>query len=124
RADYEVLKVDIESLDTISFGGFLMRMAKGSHIVIDAEHVNNEVWMPAKAVLRGSVRIALIKVIRGEVSFTFSNYKKAAVVSAPPLPCRAAVPSPIRSGRRAARPSIHARRTPRSTSPAPSETST
>ncbi|HJZ96691.1 MAG TPA: hypothetical protein VKE70_09285 [Candidatus Solibacter sp.] len=86
RADYEVLKVDIESLDTISFGGFLVRMAKGSHIVIDAEHVNNEVWMPAKAVLRGSVRIALIKVIRGEVSFTFSNYKKAAVVSAPPLP--------------------------------------
>ena len=86
KADYEVLKVDIESLDTISFGGFLVRMAKGSHIVIDAERINNEVWVPARAVLRGSVRIALIKVIRGEVSFTFSNYKKVAPVSVPPLP--------------------------------------
>jgi hypothetical protein len=86
KADYEVLKVDIESLDTISFAGFLVRMAKGSHIVIDSERLNNEVWVPGKAVLRGSVRIALIKVIRGEIAFTFTNYKKAPPVIAPPRP--------------------------------------
>jgi hypothetical protein len=77
RQDYETLKVDIESLDTISFGGFLIRMAKGSHVVIDAVRVNGEVWMPKTVVLRGSVRIALIKVVRGEYVFTFSDYKKA-----------------------------------------------
>jgi hypothetical protein len=76
KTDYEILKLDIESLDTISFAGFLVRMSKGSHIVIDAERLNNEVWLPTRAVLRGSVRIALIKVIRGEVIFTFTNYKK------------------------------------------------
>jgi hypothetical protein len=86
KADYQVLKLDVESLDTISFGGFLVRMAKGSHIVIDAEHVNNEVWLPTRAVLRGSVRIALIKVIRGEVIFTFGKYKKAAPATSAPLP--------------------------------------
>jgi hypothetical protein len=81
KGDYQVLKLDVESLDTISFAGFLVRMAKGSHIVIDAEHINNEVWLPARAVLRGSVRIALIKVIRGEVIFKFTNYKKVSAVT-------------------------------------------
>jgi hypothetical protein len=78
KADYQILKMDVESLDTISFGGFLVRMAKGSHITFDAEHVNNELWMPTRVVLRGSVRIALIKVIRGEVDFALTDYRKAA----------------------------------------------
>ena len=71
-----MVKVGIEALDTISFGGFLIRMAKGSHIFVEATRVNNEVWLPKSAILKGSVRIALIKVLRGEVVFTFSNYKK------------------------------------------------
>ncbi len=78
KPDYQVLKMDVESLDTISFGGFLVRMAKGSHISLDAAHVNNELWLPSRVVLRGSVRIALIKVIRGEVDFTLTDYRKAA----------------------------------------------
>jgi len=86
KNDYQVLKLDIESLDTISFAGFLVRMAKGSRIVIEAEHINNEVWLPVRAVLHGSVRIALIKVIRGEVIFTFTNYKKVPPVTSPPQP--------------------------------------
>jgi hypothetical protein len=73
---YEVVKVEIESLDTISFGGFLIRMARGSRILVEAARVNNEVWLPKSAILKGSVRIALIKVLRGEIVYTFSNYKK------------------------------------------------
>jgi hypothetical protein len=86
KADYQVLRMDIESLDTISFAGFLVRMAKGSHIIIDAEHINNEVWLPSRAVLRGSARLALIKVIRGELVFTMTNYKKVPPPTAAPQP--------------------------------------
>jgi hypothetical protein len=86
KSDYQILKMDVESLDTISFGGFLVRMAKGSHIVMDAERINNEVWLPTHVVLRGSVRIALIKVIRGEVNFALTDYKRAPAVSAGPRP--------------------------------------
>ena len=78
KSDYQILKMEIESLDTISFGGFLVRMAKGSRITVDAAHVNNEVWMPTRVLLRGSVRIALIKVIRGEVDFALTDYRKVA----------------------------------------------
>ena len=70
------IKVDIESLDTISFGGFLFRLAKGSHVTIENARVNNEIWMPKRAAIKGSARIALVKVMRGEMIFTFSDYKK------------------------------------------------
>jgi len=76
KRDYQWVKIDIESLDTISFGGFLLRLAKGTHVVIETARVNNEVWMPKRAAIKGSVRIALVKVLRGEIIFTFSDYKK------------------------------------------------
>ena len=76
KKDYQWVRIDIESLDTISFGGFLVRLAKGSHVTIESARVNNEVWLPKRAVIKGSVRIALVKVMRGEMVFTFSDYKK------------------------------------------------
>lgn len=76
RQDYQWVKIDMESLDTISFGGFLIRMAKGSHLEFEATRVNNEVWLPKRAVLKGAVRIALVRLLRGDVMFEFTDYKK------------------------------------------------
>jgi hypothetical protein len=76
KKDYQWVRVDLESLDTISFGGFLIRLAKGSHLSIENARINNEVWLPKRAEIRGSVRLALVKVMRGEILFTFSDYKK------------------------------------------------
>jgi hypothetical protein len=76
KQDYQWVKVDLESLDTITFGGFLIRLARGSHVTIENARVNNEVWLPKRADIKGSVRIALVKVMRGEIVYTFSDYKK------------------------------------------------
>jgi hypothetical protein len=38
--------------------------------------VNNEVWLPKRVVVGGSVRVALVHVMRGEIIYTFSDYKK------------------------------------------------
>jgi hypothetical protein len=76
KSDYHWVKLDMESLDTITFGGFLIRMAKGSHLTAENTRINNEVWLPKRAVLKGSIRIALVKVMRGEMIFEFSNYRK------------------------------------------------
>jgi hypothetical protein len=76
KKDYHWVRLDMESLDTISFGGILVRMAKGSHLTAENARINNEVWLPKAAILKGSIRIALVKVLRGEISFTFSDYKK------------------------------------------------
>ena len=32
KKDYQWVKVDLESLDTITFGGILLRVAKGRHV--------------------------------------------------------------------------------------------
>ena len=66
----------MESLDTISFGGILVRMARGSHLTVENARINNEVWLPKGAVLKGAIRIALVKVLRGEMIFSFSDYRK------------------------------------------------
>jgi hypothetical protein len=76
KQDHQWVKVDMETLDTISFGGFLIRMAKGGHLEFEAARINNEVWLPKRAVLKGSVRIALVKLLRGDMTFDFSDYKK------------------------------------------------
>jgi hypothetical protein len=76
KGGYHWVKLDMETLDTISFGGFLIRMAKGSHLTVENTRINNEVWLPKSAVLRGALRIALVKKLGGEINFTFSDYKK------------------------------------------------
>lgn len=76
KTDYQWAKLDVETLDTITFGGFLFRMAKGGRLTIEQARINNEVWLPKSFIGHGSARIALIKVLRGEIVMTFSDYKK------------------------------------------------
>jgi hypothetical protein len=76
KRGYHWVKLDMESLDTITFGGVLVRLAKGGHLTVENARVNNEVWLPKSAMLRGSIRIALVKVLRGEINYSFSDYKK------------------------------------------------
>ncbi len=74
--DYQWVKLEMETLDTITFGGFLLRMAKGGRLSIEQARINDEVWLPKRIYGKGSARIALIKVLRGEIVMTFSDYKK------------------------------------------------
>ena len=76
KNDYQWIKAEVESLDTVSFGGVVLRMAKGSRLVLEQERVNNEVWLPKLVSFRGAFRILLVKGYRGEYNITFSDYKK------------------------------------------------
>ena len=81
RSNYQWVKFDMEALDTIAFKGILVRLAKGSHLVMDQQHVNGEVWLPRKIVLNASARILLIKGFHAEIVYSFSDYKKFQVES-------------------------------------------
>jgi len=76
KQDYQWVKMEMVTLDTISFGGFLFRIAKGGRLVVEQTHVNNEVWLPLRASLQASARLALVKGIHKELDWTFSDYKK------------------------------------------------
>jgi hypothetical protein len=76
KTDYQWIKAEIESLDTVSFGGIVLRMAKGSRLLLEQERVNNEVWLPKAVSFQGAFRILLVKGYRGQYNITFRDYRK------------------------------------------------
>jgi hypothetical protein len=76
KNDYQWIKAEVESLDTVSFGGVVLRMARGSRLVLEQERVNNEVWLPKRVSFQGAFRILLVKGYRGEFNITFKDYRK------------------------------------------------
>jgi len=81
KADYEGAHVEMDVLDTISFGGFVLRLSKGSRMVIDQTRVSDGVWLPRQFSINAAARILLLKGLNRELDFTFSDYKKFQVDS-------------------------------------------
>lgn len=76
KQDYQCVKVEFETLDTISWGGIVARVSKGTHLRIEMTQVNNEVWLPKRILLTGSARVMLVKGFTGDVDLSYSGYKK------------------------------------------------
>jgi hypothetical protein len=76
KAEYQWVKVDAETTDTISFGLFLARLAPGSSFHFEQQRVNDEVWLPSHALVTMEGRLALVKKMRGVVDVTYTQYKK------------------------------------------------
>jgi hypothetical protein len=73
---YQWLRMEADVIDTITWGGFLLRLHPGSHIELEQVLVNNEVWLPLYARISFDARIALFKSMRLDVYARFSDYKK------------------------------------------------
>jgi len=76
KADLQLAKMDVECLDTISFGLFLARFHKGSRFRLEQTRVNNEVWLPAHLAAKIDVRLGLVKNFDVNFEQTFRDYKK------------------------------------------------
>jgi hypothetical protein len=69
-------KLDVQCLDTVSFGLFLARIHKGSRAIIEQTRINNEVWLPQRINVKIDVRLALLKDFNVEDDITYRDYKK------------------------------------------------
>lgn len=69
-------RIEIEAIDTVSFGLFLARIHKGTHIGIEQTRVNDEVWLPKHVAVKFDARIALFKELAANLDFVYSDYKK------------------------------------------------
>ena len=76
KAEQQWVKLDIECIDTISWGLFLARLHRGSTIHIEQTRVNDEVWLPRHAAMKLDARIALLKNLDLEFDVTFRDYQK------------------------------------------------
>jgi len=81
KAGYQWVRIEAETTGTISFGWFLARLNPGAKLVWEQSRVNDEVWLPARAFLSGTGRIALLKRIAEDEEITWSHYRKFRVES-------------------------------------------
>lgn len=76
QQDYQWVRAEAESIDTISVAGIILRVAKGARLTIEMERVNNEVWLPRRVLATASARIALVRKFNGQYEINYSNYRK------------------------------------------------
>jgi len=69
-------KVDIECIDTVSWGWFIARIHKGSRIMIEQTRVNDEVWLPQHTSMKVDARVALLKEFNIDLDMGYRDYKK------------------------------------------------
>ncbi len=75
EVEQEWIKLDIQCIDTVSVGLFLVRVHKGSTIQIEQTEVNHEVWLPKHVALKLDARV-LFKGVNVESDVTYRDYKK------------------------------------------------
>jgi hypothetical protein len=76
KQDYHLVKAEVEVVDTISVGLFLVRLAKGSRAAFEQTRVNDEVWLPQRLQVFASARLGLLKVLHIEQEVIFSKCRE------------------------------------------------
>jgi hypothetical protein len=81
KAEYQWVRLEAETTDTISFGLFLARLSPGAKLVFEQTRFNDEVWLPKREFSSGTGRLGLVKKVAMEQELTWSNYRKFQVES-------------------------------------------
>ena len=76
KQDCQWVRLEMETMDTISFGGILLRLSKGSHMVMEQVRVGDDVWAPKTVSVDALGRILLVKGMHREYLWDFSAYRK------------------------------------------------
>ena len=76
KREYQCVRAEMETQGTVSFGGFLVRVAKGGHLILEQTRVNDEVWLPKRFIMEASARLLLVKGYHKALDMSFSGYKK------------------------------------------------
>ena len=76
KGDLQLAKMDIEAIDTVSFGWVLARIHKGTRVMLEQTRVNDEVWLPRHVTFKLDARVALLKGYNIDGDQEYRDYKK------------------------------------------------
>ncbi|HTU43716.1 MAG TPA: hypothetical protein VMF91_01550 [Bryobacteraceae bacterium] len=76
KNDIQWRKLDVQCIDTVSFGVLLFRMHKGSRAILEQTRVNDEVWLQRHVAAKVDFRLALVKNFDVDMDITDRDYKK------------------------------------------------
>jgi len=78
--DYQIVKVDLESVEDVTIGwGLLARLRKGAKVTLQRTKVNDEVWLPASLRVVGTGRTLMFRGFRIDSLTEWMGYKKFSV---------------------------------------------
>jgi hypothetical protein len=72
---YEWLRVEAETLDVITFGGFLAKLDKGATFRLEQMRISDELWALKQLTTRVTARALLMRFNQGQ-QLDFRNYRK------------------------------------------------
>lgn len=75
-AEFQMVKVEAEVIETVSFGLIIARALPGTTLYFQQNRVNSEIWLPKRAGLQVDARFGLMKRVRFENETEWSNYRK------------------------------------------------
>jgi hypothetical protein len=76
KDDTQMKKLDVQVIDTISWGLFVARLHKGSRVIVETTRVNDEVWLQQHVTVKVDARLALLKNFDVEMDIRDRDYKK------------------------------------------------
>lgn len=76
KQDYGWVKVEAETLETISWGLFFLRIHKGTRMTFEQTRVNDEIWLPLRISVNARARLAIFVNDSFDWELSYSNYKK------------------------------------------------
>jgi hypothetical protein len=74
QLDYQLVKAEAEATDTISFGLFLVRIARGSRATVELTRIAEATWLPSRVQVSVGARFGLLPSVRLEQLIRYSQY--------------------------------------------------
>ena len=75
KKDVQWVKADALATDTVAFGFFIARLAKGSHIVLEQMKLPDGSWVPKRIMARAHARMFVFWNHNFEEDITYSHYQ-------------------------------------------------
>ena len=80
--DKQVARVDARLVSAFKVaGGLLASLREGASFVLEADRVNNEIWLPTRADINLNVKVLLVKGITVNQTIAYGNYQRFSVDS-------------------------------------------
>jgi hypothetical protein len=81
KSNYQWIRLEAETTETIAFGLFLARLNPGAKLVFEQTRVADELWLPKRLFMQGAGRVGLIKKIAMDQEIDWSDYRRFQVDS-------------------------------------------